>query len=81
MGGRIGKGRPVRSIPGAGLGLSLLVVKARGEGSRGSWDTEFSILMAASLMSRVIRHSMNQKHCLFEDSKEIPHPGCLETQT
>lgn len=75
------KGRPVRSVPGTGLGLSLLVMKARGEKSRGSWETVFSFLMGASLTSRAIRHSMNQKHCLFEDSKEIPHPGCLETQT
>lgn len=62
-----GKGRPVRFVSGTGLRLSLLVVKAREERSRGSWETAFSFLMGASLMSRAIRHSMNLKHCLFED--------------
>lgn len=47
------------------------MVKTRGERYRGSWETEFSFLMGASLVSRPVRHSMNQKHCLFEDSKEI----------
>lgn len=47
------------------------MVKARGERYRGSWETEISFLMGASLVSRAVRHSMNQKHCLFEDSKEI----------
>lgn len=65
---------------GTGLGLSLLVVKFR-ERSGGSRETEFPFLMGESFVRRAIRDSMNQKHCLFEDSKEIPNPGCLETQT